>query len=98
MHHRLDDNERIIAAAGGIGPIISCASSKSPELQSQAARALRNMSVDMRNKRRIVELGGYQILCALVNSNSERVIMQAQKALQNLRPVLDEQKRTSTKK
>lgn len=41
-----DDNEKEIAKLGGLEPIIAAAGSTTKELQSQAARALRNLSVD----------------------------------------------------
>ena len=45
-----DSNEVEIAAKGGIGPIIEAARSGDLELESQAARALRNLSVCEENK------------------------------------------------
>ena len=46
----LDANEIEIAQEGGIEPIISAAESDSVDLQSQAARALRNLSVNRKSR------------------------------------------------
>lgn len=45
-----DSNEIEIAKKGGIAPIIEAARSGDLELESQAARALRNLSVNDDNK------------------------------------------------
>lgn len=93
----LDANELAIANEGGLEPIIDGATSDSLDLQSQCARALRNLSVNRKciilicklmnlalNKKIIVDLGGIEALRMLVNSHNDRICQQSHRALVNL--------------
>lgn len=53
MLTRVDANELEIAREGGLEPIIDAATSDSMDLQSQAARALRNLSVNRTYRHKI---------------------------------------------
>ena len=54
------------------------------DLQSQSARALRNLSVNPANQAKIRDLNGIPILEKLVKSENERISQQANRALVNL--------------
>ena len=60
------------------------AASDNLELQSQAARAMRNLSVNPTNKEMIKKLDGVEKLKRLAESDNERIKQQAHKALNNL--------------
>ena len=75
----------VLLQAGGLKPIMAGAQmSASPEMQSQCARALRNLSVHPSNKDRILDMDGAAILRALAKHPSERINQQAARALANL--------------
>jgi hypothetical protein len=63
---------------------VSAAGLPEPELQSQCARALRNLSVNERNKAMIRSIGGVAVLTALATEHSDRIRNQAVRALTNL--------------
>jgi hypothetical protein len=73
-----------IARAGGLEPILRAAASDNFELQSQAARAMRNLSVNPDNKEMIKKLDGVEVLKKLSGSDNERIQQQATRALNNL--------------
>ena len=79
-----DDNEVSIGEDGGLQPILKCASSRNSELQAQACRALRNLSVCGHNKEIILSMNGDALLETLTNSNNDRIRSQATRALNNL--------------
>lgn len=79
-----DANEATIAEKGGLPPIIAATKSVDVELQSQAARALRNLSVREENKDMIRSLGGVEPLKVMASSTTERISKQASRALLNL--------------
>ena len=68
-----------------MGPILKAAASDNLELQSQAARAMRNLSVNPDNKEMIRKLDGVEILARLSESDNERIQQQATRALNNLK-------------
>ena len=80
----VDNNELQIAQQGGLAPILQGAQAPQPELQSQSARALRNLSVNAENKQMIRKMGGVEILQKLTAVNNERIQSQARRALKNL--------------
>jgi hypothetical protein len=80
----VDANEADIAAKGGIEPVIEAAAIHDFELQSQCARALRNLSVHEPNKRLMRAAGGVAVLRALAESPVDRIKSQALRALGNL--------------
>ncbi len=80
----IDANEIEIAQKGGLAPIIAAARSGDLELESQCARALRNLSVNEGNKKVIRDLGGVEVLLSMTTAASERVRQQSTRALANL--------------
>ena len=54
---------------------------------AQCARALRNLSVNTKNKEAIIELGASEYLSLLIASSNDRVSQQARKALKNIETV-----------
>ena len=70
--------------SGGLPIILSCCRQPVTELQSQAARALRNLSVYASNKEIIRKCDGVDILLTLSRSQHDRICMQATRALNNL--------------
>ena len=79
-----DSNEMLIAQLGGLEPILNAADTSNLDLQSQSARALRNLSVNPTNQAKIRDLNGIPILEKLVKSENERISQQANRALVNL--------------
>jgi hypothetical protein len=75
----------VAGALGGLEPILAASrSSADEELQSQVARALRNLTCNTNNKARVRALGGVQLLEGLTTSTNDRIRQQATRALNNL--------------
>lgn len=89
-----DSNEAEIGAKGGIAHIVATAaaitgtSDVDVELQSQCARALRNLSVAPANKLLVRAADGIPVLRKLAESASDRTKQQALRALNNLASVM----------
>lgn len=84
-------NEVEIGKLGGIEPIIDASKKPNLDLQSQAARALRNLSVNKENQKKIISLGGVETLKSLLSSTNEKVMQQAKRALSNLEQSIPQQ-------
>ena len=81
---RLDTNEEEIAKLGALPLVLAAAKSNDPELQNQGARALRNLTVNAKNKELVKALDGVALLNTLSSSSNERVRQQSLRALANL--------------
>lgn len=79
-----DDNEAAVGAAGGLPAVVDALQSPSVELRTQAARALRNLSMRPENKSELKELNTVQALRAVAADEHQLAAQQARKALANL--------------